>query len=173
MPAGSKAKEKSPAEPVVKSRVTPFSGFVSFTVAFGILAPDGSETVPDRDAVELIVCAWSFETNVSPMLMVAIKTAKCTRRNLVILPPEIFAVMISLFTCPRSLKDNPEPPIQADCSGEMALSSTRNASLDYSHKKTPLPRETATYCTVLSESTLAICDYLLNAVKGGTVRCIQ
>jgi hypothetical protein len=31
----------------------PFSGLVSLTVAFGILAPDGSLTVPDSEAVLL------------------------------------------------------------------------------------------------------------------------
>jgi hypothetical protein len=55
VPAGSKANEKSPAEPAVVARVFPFSESVTFTVAFAILAPDGSDTVPESDAEELIV----------------------------------------------------------------------------------------------------------------------
>jgi hypothetical protein len=43
----------------VADRVIPFSALVSFTVAFATLAPAGSETVPDKAALELNVCAWS------------------------------------------------------------------------------------------------------------------
>src|SRR5450631_2115 len=53
VPAGSKANENSPAEPAVATRVMPFSELVMVIVAFGTRAPDGSEMVPERDAVEL------------------------------------------------------------------------------------------------------------------------
>jgi hypothetical protein len=88
LPVGSRENENSPVEPEVLVREIPFSESVSFTVAFGTLAPDGSVTVPDNAAVELNVCAWSVETNVGPGLMAAIKTARSTKRNLVMLPPE-------------------------------------------------------------------------------------
>ena len=87
MPDGSKAKVKSPSAPAVSSRTIPRSESVSFKVALGTLAPDGSVTVPDSEAVMLLPCAWIFERNVTPMAIVNI--TKTTKRNLVILPPKI------------------------------------------------------------------------------------
>jgi hypothetical protein len=86
----------------VEVRVIPFSESVSFTVAFGTLAPDGSETVPDNAALELNVCAWRTGENRSPNAMMAIKTATTAKRNLVMLPPEIYSLSCSLFICPAA-----------------------------------------------------------------------
>ena len=76
MPAGSKANENSPDEPEAAIRVIPFSELVSFMDAFGTLAPEGSETEPDKAAVELNVCARSVGMNVSPQTIAAIKTTQ-------------------------------------------------------------------------------------------------
>jgi len=73
----------------------PLCGSVSFSADFGILAHDGSVTVPNSEAVVLFPCAWSFERNVSPMAV--IKTAKTTKRNLLILPPKI--LLFVYFAC--------------------------------------------------------------------------
>ena len=104
MPTGSKAKEKSPAAPAVVVRVIPCSEFVSLMVAFGTLAPVGSETVPDNAAVELNDCAWSAGENVSPSAVIAVKTTRSTRRNLVMLPPEICSCCSRFLVDPGALQ---------------------------------------------------------------------
>src|SRR4029077_10855008 len=60
VPCTSRASENSPAVLAVPDRALPRVGLVSFTVAFATLAPDGSETVPDRVAVVLFDCARKF-----------------------------------------------------------------------------------------------------------------
>ena len=79
---------------VVPSRTIPVSGLVSFTVAFGTLAPDGSVTVPDSEAVVLFDCAEDLGGEVSAMVVT--KTAKTMKRSLIILPPKIFNCRFSI-----------------------------------------------------------------------------
>jgi hypothetical protein len=79
---------------------------VSFTVAFGTLAPEESVTEPDSEAVVLLDCAWSIKGKASPI--VVIKTVKTMRRNLVILPPEFFTgVPCDLAEYPSELVATP------------------------------------------------------------------
>ena len=90
MPSTRKAKANSPVGPVVSVRVIPSSGLVSFTVAFGTLAPDGSETVPDRVAVVLFDCAHRPCVATTPTMTTSSLIANLSNQTVFKWPPLSF-----------------------------------------------------------------------------------
>jgi hypothetical protein len=66
MPAGRRAKEKLPSASVLKVRVTPLSKLSMVTVAFPMRAPEGSEIVPENEAVEASV--WLCAAGTSELI---------------------------------------------------------------------------------------------------------
>ena len=137
MPSKRRANENSPVVLAVPVRVIPSSGLMSLTVAFGTLAPDGSVTVPDSDAVVLLDCEWRFEGIVSAMAMTTINTAERTNLDLVTLPPEVFSSGLGCFLAQGPTREELEPLSEAASPGQIGAFKPARPDLHNSQERTP------------------------------------